>query len=62
MKFSVELNCAPNQNTRFSSSLQDGFMSFLKVFAGSEMQIDNKIKCDFEREEFARVAYANFSE
>ena len=22
MKFSVELNCAPNQNTRFSSSLQ----------------------------------------
>ena len=29
MKFSVELNCAPKQNTRFSSSLQ-----FLMVSCG----------------------------
>ena len=36
MKFSVELNCAPNQNTRFSSSLHthDGFFKFERLLFG----------------------------
>ena len=41
VKFSVELNSAPNQNTRFSSSLQYSLVESVKA---SDKTIERKIK------------------